>query len=502
MGAGAGAEQGARHVHLQLPAPGDLDCWRPLARSALESGLAPHQLTWSEARGVMGDLLGGAVNAASPTEAGLPAMGTKSTARVPKAFLELAQSALCHRSPSRLALLYRMLWRLQHESPQLLAIASDPDVVELHELVKAVSRDTHKMKAFVRFREVQVDDSTCFIAWFEPDHRIVRRVAPFFARRYAGMRWSILTPDDCAHWSGNTLSFTPGTQQPRDHADALEDLWRTYYAHIFNPARLNVPMMQKEMPQKYWKHLPEAHLIPQLVQAAMSRTGAMIDQPASTPRKRFAAPVSTALLTKSEDQATRSLSELQSALTQCRQCPLWQAATQAVPGSGPQDAQIMLVGEQPGEQEDLGGAPFIGPAGQLLDRVLREVGIDRAQLYLTNAVKHFKFQQSGLRKQRLHQRANASEQAACRPWLQREIELLRPRLIVCLGVTAAQAVLGGAFLSLTAQRGQLLQLSDSTQVMLTLHPAALLRLPQAGFGNAWTDWVRDWVVVEGVGGRE
>jgi DNA polymerase len=154
----------------------------------------------------------------------------------------------------------------------------------------------------------------------------------------------------------------------------------------------------------------------------------------------------------------------------------------------------MLVGEQPGDQEDLGGAPFVGPAGELLDRVLLQLGIDRQQLYLTNAVKHFKFQQKGLRKQRLHQRANASEQAACRPWLTREIELLQPRLIVCLGATAARAVLGSRFVSLSTQRGQLLPLSEA-QVLLTVHPAALLRMPHAQFDEAWAAWLRDWQVM-------
>jgi DNA polymerase len=479
------------HVHLQLAAPGDLHGWRALARAALDAGLAPHQITWSEARAASGDLLSDTADSRLPT-----ASTTSHTARVPKAFLELAESALCHRSPARLALLYRVLWRLQYEQSQLLAITSDPDIAQLHERVKAVSRDSHKMKAFVRFREVVVEGSTAFVAWFEPDHRIVRRVAPFFARRFAGMRWSILTPDDCAHWSGSVLSYTPGTQKPRDHADALEDLWRTYYAHIFNPARLNVPMMQKEMPQKYWKHLPEAQLIPQLVQGAMSRTGTMINQPASTPRKRIAAP--TASPTPIHTGHADTLSELHNAIRECRRCPLWQDATQAVPGGGPAHAQIMLVGEQPGDQEDLGGAPFIGPAGRLLDRLFAQLRVDRNRLYLTNAVKHFKFQQRGLRKLRLHQRADASEQAACRPWLAHEIELLRPRLIVCLGVTAAQAVLGRAFVSLTTQRGQLIEFSENCQVLLTLHPAALLRMPESEFAPAWAAWIKDWHAVSAI----
>lgn len=267
---------------IELPAPGGLSQWREVARQALAASWAPHELSWVDA-GEHQDLF--AAVSAEPVEVSSPL-----PLKVPAALLELAQWVLCHRSPARLGLLYRVLWRVVHGERQLLERVSDPDIVRLGELAKAVRRDHHKMKAFVRFRAVDEDDGPVYLAWFEPDHRIVRLVAPFFAKRFTAMRWSILTPDACAHWSGESLEFSPGVAKPTQAADALEQLWRTYYAHIFNPARLNVPMMQKEMPQKYWKNLPEAQLIPGLVQTARSRTGQMLERAPSVPRKRFPGP--------------------------------------------------------------------------------------------------------------------------------------------------------------------------------------------------------------------
>ena len=163
-------------------------------------------------------------------------------------------------------MLYRLLWRLTHGEPQLLEISVDPDVAQAHDIEKSVRHDIHKMRAFVRFREVEHAGEKWYVAWFEPQHHIVEQNAPFFVDRFASMRWSILTPDRCAHWDGKELSFTAGV--PRSEApdeDEIEDLWRTYYANIFNPARVKVHAMQAEMPKKYWRNLPEATLIPALL---------------------------------------------------------------------------------------------------------------------------------------------------------------------------------------------------------------------------------------------
>src|ERR1700721_692284 len=162
--------------------------------------------------------------------------------------------------------------------------------------------------------------------------------------------------------------------------------------------------------------------------------------------------------------------------SRCRACPLWKDATQTVFGEGPQHAQVMLVGEQPGDKEDLAGKPFVGPAGQMLDRALEEAGIDRNKVYVTNAVKHFKFVPRG--KIRLHQKPNTAEIKACRPWYERELAAIKPDLVVAMGSTAAQSVFGRTT-PINKTRGRLIDLEDGTRALVTVHPSYLLRLPNA-----------------------
>jgi DNA polymerase len=171
--------------------------------------------------------------------------------------------------------------------------------------------------------------------------------------------------------------------------------------------------------------------------------------------------------------AQPTLESLREEAASCRACPLWKHATQTVFGEGPPDAEVILVGEQPGDREDREGRPFVGPAGLLLDRALAEAGVDRASVYVTNAVKHFKFELRG--KRRLHKRPNASEIKICRRWLLDEIEVVRPRLIVALGATAAQGLMGRA-IPIGANRGAVLDVADGLRVFVTIHPSALLRL--------------------------
>jgi uracil-DNA glycosylase len=170
----------------------------------------------------------------------------------------------------------------------------------------------------------------------------------------------------------------------------------------------------------------------------------------------------------------QTLSELRAEAARCRACDLYKRATQTVFGEGRADTPtLMLVGEQPGDQEDLTGQPFVGPAGRLLDRALGDVGIDRSDAYVTNAVKHFKWVPRG--KRRIHEKPNAAERRACHPWLEAEIRSVSPRLVVCLGATAAQALLGAGF-RLTKHRGQLLSSAWAPRVIATIHPSALLRV--------------------------
>jgi uracil-DNA glycosylase len=169
-----------------------------------------------------------------------------------------------------------------------------------------------------------------------------------------------------------------------------------------------------------------------------------------------------------------NLDKVRAAAKECQACNLWRIGTQTVFGDGAKKAQLMLVGEQPGNDEDLSGLPFVGPAGKLLDRALAAAGIDRTGVYVTNVVKHFKWEPRG--KRRIHKKPNAAEIAACRPWLDTEIELVKPRAIVCLGATAAQALLGRQF-RLTAHRGQFVPSTLAPLVLATVHPSSILRAP-------------------------
>jgi uracil-DNA glycosylase len=170
----------------------------------------------------------------------------------------------------------------------------------------------------------------------------------------------------------------------------------------------------------------------------------------------------------------RSLKTLRTAAQKCRACELYRNATQAVMGAGPAGADIVFIGEQPGNDEDLQGLPFVGPAGKLLDRALLEAGIDRTEVYLTNVVKHFKFEERG--KRRIHKKPNTTEVEACHPWLQAEIALIKPKMIVCLGATAAQALLGSSY-RLTRERGTFTRHAWAPSVTATVHPSAILRAP-------------------------
>jgi uracil-DNA glycosylase len=171
---------------------------------------------------------------------------------------------------------------------------------------------------------------------------------------------------------------------------------------------------------------------------------------------------------------TSSLVEMRDASRECTACHLYKRATQTVFGEGPKSAPIMLVGEQPGDYEDVAGKPFVGPAGKIMDQALEEAGIDRKAVYVTNAVKHFKWEPRG--KRRIHKKPNSREIAACRPWLEAELRLVKPKLLVCLGATAAQAIFGPSF-RVTRERGKVLSSKFAPRVLATVHPSSLLRQP-------------------------
>ncbi|KPF65086.1 UdgX family uracil-DNA binding protein [Porphyrobacter sp. AAP60] len=464
------------HYAVHLPAPDDFAFWRERARGLIQCDVPPDRVSWIEPGGT-GDLF--ASDGPSRGDKRLPSPPADAPAvRASQRFLTLARSAGLHSDPARFGLLYRVLWRLQR-SPRMMEDKADPDVRRIEELAKSVRRDAHKMHAFVRFREVSEDNGTPhFVAWFEPDHHIVRAEAAFFMRRFANMRWSILTPRGSMHWDGEVMrEGPPARREDAPGDDPVEDLWRSYYASIFNPARLKVGAMLSEMPRKYWKNLPEAQIIPQLIAGAQAREAVMV---AAGEREERARPASLAVVAQG--------------VAACRDCPIADCGTRAVAGEGPGQAHLMIVGEQPGDQEDIAGRPFVGPAGQLLDRYLTSAGIDRSAAYLTNAVKHFKFTWKG--KHRLHQSPQAKEIDTCRWWLDAERALVRPRIVLALGASAARGVLGRT-VSVSKARGAPIMLDDGAELWMTVHPSYLLRLDGAARETQATLFASDLAAVQG-----
>jgi len=415
--------------------------WRSEARTLLSDEVAPNGVHWSPEDNQLG--LFDQVDAETTTEEesdGSLNSGRKSPrVSVPSPFLELARHVACHRDPARWQLLYQTLWRIVHGERRLLEISTDG--------------------------KIETDEpAETYIAWHRPDHLIMRLAAPFFSRRFKGMSWTILTPHESAHWDQQQLTYGPGlpaSEAPQ--ADALEDLWKTYYASIFNPARIKVDMMKREMPVRHWPTLPEATLIEDLIREAPTRVNQMIEN-----HEGFSETGAHYL------PIEQDLKSLRQSVNNCQACHLCDDATQAVFGVGPENARLVLVGEQPGDREDIEGKPFVGPAGELLNASLRDAGIERRDIYLTNVVKHFKFERRG--KRRLHKKPDSREIYACRPWLESELMALQPKTVICRGATAAQALLGRDF-RLSQQRGGIQVTEWSERTIATWHPAAILRMP-------------------------
>lgn len=463
---------------IMLDSDTDFEGWRKAARRLALNDVTPSDVTWTvrdEAE---------LFSAASD----LPD-APQGTFNVPATFVELAKAVILHRRHDRFALLYGLVWRLRSQH-DLLSVTTDPEVGEVNAMARAVYRDIDRMQAQLRFREIGREQKAHYVAWFEPEHRIVEATAPFFASRFADMPWSILTPDLSAHWDGHAISITSGiTRSEMPGEDRLEETWRRHYSGLFNPARLKV----MEAPQAYWRNLREDSIIKPLLEDAMRMTGgAFIANQVTEPRKPEKLKVTkpaqrdTPMVRKKNDKKNAketaketdkethdTIASLRDEAADCRACPLWKDATRTVFGEGPQNASIMLVGEQPGDKEDLAGKPFVGPAGEMLDRALQDAGIDRGKVYITNAVKHFKFVPRG--KIRLHQKPGTPDIRACRQWYERELAVIKPELVVALGATAAHSVLG-KITTINKSRGRLID-HDTTKVLVTVHPSYLLRLP-------------------------
>lgn len=407
----------------------DFDAWRPAARVLLAANVPPAGVVFDD---------GTTPGLFAAQE--LPTPPASAAFNVPRAFVTLAEAVACHRDPRRWECLYRALWRLTHGEPHLLDLATDDDVSWLLQAEKSVRRDIHKMHAFVRFRAV----GEHFVAWHRPDHRIVRRAAPFFARRFPEMLWSVLTPDESVLWDRDGLRFGPGVPAKDAPApDELEGMWKTYFRATFNPARIKIKAMKKELPVRHWATLPETAIIPDLLAEAPARVAAMVAHQEGCARS------AADFL-----PATRDLASLGVAARACSACGLCSPDSPPVFGEGMSSARLVLVGDRP-----IGGA-----AGEMLDAALDEAGIDRTAVYRTHAVKYA----AGDGK-----RVGMREAAACRPWLLAELAAIRPAVVVCLGPAAARAVLGPLF-KFADRRGEVMAVGKAKAVA-TVHPAAAVR---------------------------
>lgn len=416
--------------------------WRASAREYLLKGVPPSHAQWQPS------LFMEEMPPARPLE--------KPT--VPRDFLDIAEAVACAKDDDKWDLLYRLVYRINHENPHLMKVVVDPDVHRALLIAKSVRRDIHKMHAFVRFKKTTINDQEAYVAWHQPEHPMLELAAPFFERRFGDKPWSIFTPDQSAHWNMKTLTYGPGMSQHEfEHDDPFDEIWKTYYRSIFNPARLKLKAMRAEMSPKYWHTMPEAEIIRELIRDTPQRLQNMAENLGY-------------LATVPE---TSSLNELKQAALKCQVCPHASHATQTVFGEGASPASLMIVGEQPGNEEDIQGHAFIGPAGEVLQEALRLAQIPRDEVYLTNAVKHFKWQERG--KMRLHKKPSGSDMHACKPWLEAEIKIVQPKVIVALGVTAGTA-LAGRLVQIKEERQKFLPShAYQADLLITWHPSAILR---------------------------
>lgn len=425
--------------------------WRAAARALMAAGLSPDDVQLIP-EGASSLFL-------EPLPEGDAALN------VNRSFLYLLERLVCADDPERHEIAYAILWRLTHGEPGLLKQPGDPLVRRARRVDQGVRREAHKTKAFVRFREAM--DGT-LVAFHRPHHRVLRLVSRFFCERFARECFAILTPQESLHWDGERARLGPGASPKSDlRDDDVEALWLTYYAAIFNPARVKTKAMKGEMPIKHWATLPETALIPELIRQAPARLEAM----------RRAQPPSARLLAAE----AKDLDALARGLSACGLCPrrvprergCLERSERSVPGHGPRNPQLVIVGEQPGEHEDRSGIPLVGPAGEMLNRVLDSLGVRRTDVWISNAVKHFHHE--GLSKpRRIHARPPPDVIERCRPWLGRELDLLGPAPVVCLGRSAALSVLGRRVTISEAREAWHRGLGDRP-TRVTHHPALALR---------------------------
>jgi probable DNA metabolism protein len=358
----------------------------------------------------------------SHDEAGDPLQDGTGSFGVSRSLVALASVAIQAREKTRFDLLYRVVWNANTGK-------TDEGLMRRAQgLALAVRAEAHRMRTHIRFMPVD----GVHVGWYAPAHFVLEGNAQLIARRFPDQRFAIVTPDGAVEWNGTELRFAAGARIEDD--DALRG-WR-----MPNDTRVGTAIPEAE-------DLDEA------------------------PRPPDRPPLGPVVL---HGHADPPLLEATHEASDCRRCHLYEAATQTVFGEGPGHAKVLFVGEQPGDQEDVIGRPFVGPAGQIMDRAMEEAGIDRRSIYITNAVKHFKFTPRG--KRRIHQTPEAPEIQACRFWLDVELVRMQPKLVVAMGGTAARALLGRP-VTITRERGRAIELPDGQRAFVTVHPSFLLRVP-------------------------
>ncbi len=458
----------------RIPIEPSFAVWRRAARALLRQGVEPSQIEWVESEG----------EAAAPntpaTESALATVGASETGiaagpapapsapAIPRELLFRLKTAACFRAPDRWALLYRILWRWTHGERHVLAL-NDSDGALLDQRIQAVEHETEDLVILTLFRRRDPSMGPPeFVGWYEPHHDLLERAAARFAARMGESTWMLATPHGAVFWNGMLLRIgRPLVEEHEQTSQALtesamtgeaitsaptEALWLAYYASAFNAQPSPVPL-------RYWRMPPAGPPLPARLARERSRLGAQ------------SAPVTVPPTPPVEYSAmTPPLQEPTGPLATCRRCALWRNAKQAVAGAGPAHAAIMVVGEQPGEFENQHGEPFTGAAGQLLDAVLARAGLERTALYLTCAVKHYKWET--LDQQRVHRTPVWREVEACQYWLEKELTRIAPRVVVTLGATALKA-LTGAHVNLSEYLGQTIA-HDGRLIVPAWHPSYAL----------------------------
>ncbi len=406
---------------IVLESETDWQGWRGATRAMVLAGVPPEDVQWSVgAQGDAGDAL--------PEGSG--------SFSVSRNLVTLAGQAIQARDPERFGLLYRLVWRANAGERVL-----DADLRAAQRLALAVRAEAHRMRTHLRFLPIEEDDRPRYLGWYEPAHYVLEANAQLIARRFPDLAFSIITPDGAAHWDRAELRFSRGAAHRTVKDDeGLRTWWLAHREALLRHARAGTSVSEAEA----------------------------LDE---VPRPPDRPPLGPVVLSLSADADLR---DAQGEAADCRRCHLFEQATQTVFGEGPAHARVLFVGEQPGDQEDVIGRPFVGPAGQIMDRAMEEAGIDRRSIYITNAVKHFKFEPRG--KRRIHKTPETPEIQACRFWLDVELVRLRPKLVVAMGATAARALLGRP-VTISRERGQPIRLPDGQDAFITVHPSFLLRVP-------------------------